>query len=469
MILDDDQERDAQRIAREPTGAALDASIMSSGKTPTAIRVAQLRKARQVLIVGPLQTRDGWKYHSEIVHGGLGLPFYWLNSTKDGEAAKVALLFGTPGVYFVGHTYAAEMGFKKAGHREYRKQDGTIGKKVVRKKTDFWESCHPDILIVDEVHVGSTSTRTQTHKTLMQMQPGFILALSGTPAGNRFDGIYPVTRFLWPSLVTKNPTEWKRKWCLTEYDHFAYDNLRVVRELNPGAYFQWLPCVVRRVWQYEGQVDSNEVYVSLSPQQRKAYSELETNMATYLEGVPYTIDFPAALRIRLRQATLGMFHIDGNDSIEFADNCKSTKLDALKEILKYDFEGEPALILTDSKRFAKVTATRIGGEVWSGDQSQTVRDQIKARFMDGSTKYVIMVIKAGGTGTDGLQFACRNIAVLSQDDSRIQNEQAWARIIRRGQGDLVRVRQIIALDTYDQGILHGQLEADVQMRKSLRV
>lgn len=475
LILDDDQERDARRIAAEETSAALDASLMSAGKTAVAIRVAQLRHAKQILVVGPLQTRTGWEHHSNIVHDpdadktGLDLPFYWIRNTKAGQNARVAFMFGSPGVYFVGHAYAAEIGFVKAGHREYRKTDGSIGKKVIRKKTQYWESCHPDMLIIDEIHVGSTSTATQTHKALAQMRPKFTLGLSGTPNGNRFDGIYPVSKLLWPAIVTENPTQWKRKWCLTEYDHFAYDHMKVIGELNPGEYFKWLPCVVRREWKYEGEVDLDTVYVELSAQQRKAYTELEENMVTYLDGVPFTIDFPPALRIRLRQATLGMFHVDEDGSVQFADDCKSTKIDALKLVLEQDFEGESALILTDSKRFAKVVAKRIGAEVWSGDQSATERDDIKARFISGETKYVVMVIKAGGTGTDKLQTATRNLAELSVDDSRIQNEQAWARVIRRGQGNLVRVRRIVAVDTMDEGVLHGQLAAAVSMRQSLRI
>lgn len=476
FVLDPEQELDAQRIAFNASNAALDASSMSAGKTAVAIRVAQLRGARQIVIVGPLQTRSGWDYHSKVVQDpatgqlGLNLPFHWINSTKTGQHAKVALQFGSPGIYFVGHAYAAGLGFVKAGHREYRKQDGSMGKKVIRKKTKFWESLHPDLLIVDEIHIGSTSTQTQTHKALMQMQAKFTLGLSGTPAGNRFEGIYPVSRVLWKDLITKSPTEWKRQWCKTVYDPFAYDHMKVIGELNPGAFFAWLPCVVRREWKYEGMVDSDQVYVELSPQQRKAYRELEETMVTWLDGVPFTIQFPPALRIRLRQATLGMFHVTEDGSIDFAENCKSTKLDALHDIFKHDFEGEPALAITDSKRFAKVVVARTpGAELWSGDQSPTVRDEIKARFQSGETKYVVMVIKAGGTGTDGLQFAARNLVEISPDDSRIDNEQVYARIIRRGQGDLVRVRRIIALDTYDQQILHGHLQKAVAMRSSLQL
>jgi SNF2 family DNA or RNA helicase len=103
-----------------------------------------------------------------------------------------------------------------------------------------------------------------------------------------------------------------------------------------------------------------------------------------------------------------------------------------------------------------------------GGQSQRVRDEMKQDFIDGKIKYVVMVVKAGGTGTDGLQFATRNIGWLSVDDSRIENEQALARGVRRGQGDLVRIRRIMAIDTYDLGILDKQTEDAVAINRSMR-
>lgn len=492
LILDEEQERDAQRIAHEPSLAALDASTMSAGKTVVALRAAKIRDARVILIVGPLQTRGGWSGTAQRgwmptedspVESFADLPFHWIRNHKDGRRAAALLRFNTPGIYFVGHAYASALAWDVTGRAVIRDKNGQVKidpktnepkTKVIKKYNKFWENIHPDMLIVDEVHKGAIDTTTLTWKTLENMKPGFTLGLSGTPHGNFFEGIYPVTKLLWPDYVDKNLTRFKSRWCATEYDPWGWDHMKVVGEKNPGAYFAWLPCVVRRIWEYEGEIDSDEVYVDLSAQQRKAYDELERDLVTWLNDQPFTIDFPATLRIRLRQATLGMFHQDENGSIEYDIDCKSTKLEALKGVLEKDFRGESALILTDSARFAHVTTARLNkmygegsAEMWSGRQSQALRDETKQRFIAGTTKYVVMVIKAGGTGTDGLQFATRNIAVLSQDDSRIENEQVLARGIRRGQGDLVRLRYIIANDTYDQGILHGQLAAEYAMRQSM--
>lgn len=488
LILDPEQEADAQKMASSETGSSLDASTMSAGKTVVALRVAAIRGARQILIAAPLQTRLGWEQTAKngwIPPSGefeslADLPFYWIRNHKDGRHAINMLQFGEPGIYFIGLQYAVTLAWDVAGYKLLWNQDetpkidpktGLQKKKVVKKRNTFWDGAAPDMLIVDEVHKGGANARTQTHKTWEQMKPGFKHFQSGTPHGNFFEGIYPVTKLLWPDHVPPTLQVFKQKFCSTEYDNWTWDHMKVIGEKVEGAYFRSLPCVVRREWTYTGTVDEDTVYVELSPQQRKAYRELERDYSTWLQGQPFVIEFPSTLRVRLRQATLGMFHVDEEDGIQFADDCKSTKLDALMDILGDDFEDEPALIFTDSKRFAKVTVNRLGegAELWSGDQSPAVRDAIKARFMAGDTKYVVMVVKAGGTGTDGLQFATRNMAWLSVDDSRIENEQAAARVTRRGQGDLVRIRHIVAVDTYDQGIMDAQLQAQLDINRSMRV
>lgn len=486
LILDPEQEADAQRIASEPTRAALDASTMSAGKTVVALRVAELLGAQQILVVAPLQTRGGWKntaergwiageHYGDLTH----LPFRWIRNTKDGNDAMMHLQFGEPGLYFIGREYAVSLDWEPAGEKKVvnqRTQKVTV--KKIKKRTKFWESITPDLLIVDEVHKGHTSTSTQTYKTLSKMPRGFAHALSGTPEGNRFEGIYPVTRFLWPDVVPEKIQHFKSRWCETTYDPWSWDHMKVVDEKNPGEYFKWLPCVVKRTWKYDGVLDEDDVLVELTAAQRKAYDDLEKKMVTWLGENPFVIDFPAAKRIRLRQATLGMFYVNDDDEVDFPLDCKSSKLDALKNVLEKPehFDGESALIFTDSKKFARVTAHRINewygdgaAEVWSGDQSAVKRDEIKARFISGETKYVTMVVKAGGTGTDGLQFASRNIAVLSVDDSRIENEQGEARIVRRGQGDLVRIRNIMAVDTYDMGILDKQTEEAIRANRRTKL
>jgi superfamily II DNA or RNA helicase len=221
------------------------------------------------------------------------------------------------------------------------------------------------------------------------------------------------------------------------------------------------------------QLDDSQVFVELSAQQRRAYQQLEKDMITWVEGNPLVVEFPITLRTRLRQASLGMFSVDELGEIRFENDCKSSKADAMFEILANDFEDEPALILTDSRKFANVVAHKLAAQknptaLWHGEISQDAREVAKKQFIGGEVKYLVAVISAIAEGVDGLQLATRNILWLNRSDNRILNEQAMARIMRQGQTKQVRSREIIAVDTYDAGVLSSHIAKAIEMNRVLR-
>lgn len=499
LVLDAEQRRDVDRIARETSGGSLDASTPGAGKTVVALAAAMKRGARFIIVAAPLGTRLGWQNTAHQL--GIELPFHWVNNkaTKASQDSMNRMQFGEPGIYFIGPEYATTLAWDQVRDKNGEPLRNDRGQ-LIKKRNHFWDHMRPDMLIIDEVHEGTSNARSQRYKVYSAMKHRHIHALSGTPHGNKFEGIYPVTKVIWPNHTPMTRGEFLQKYVTMEYDpwpvfsgvgEFTQFKRKWCREGTcedethlhgtpggekvEGAYFASLPCVVRRIWEYDGVVDEENIYVELSAPQRKAYDELEEHMATMIEGDPFVIDFPPTLRIRLRQATLGMFRVEDDGSVGFAPDCKSTKIDALRKALRDDFRGEPTLIFTDSKRFAYIIKARLHStehgvaELYSGDQSDKERLAIRDRFTRGMTKYLVVVIKAGGTGLDGFQHATRNMCFVSVDDSRIKNEQAWARVVRRGQGDLVRIRHIIAVDTYDSGILSKHTEAALAMNRSMRL
>jgi SNF2-related domain/Helicase conserved C-terminal domain len=389
----------------------------------------------------------GWQV--TFARQGVELPFKWINSTKDGKQVFADWQWQLPGIYFVGVEYFVRMGWQG------------------KARTNAW-SYKPDIVLFDEVH-RAQNRASKTLKTLKMVSGGYKLAMSGTPTGNSFDGAWAVTKWLWPKEIPNSFHEWSDKWCRFEYDHFAPRNRKIVGERKPGAFFNSLPCYIRIESEMNVDLDEQQVYCELSVKQRKAYKQLEDNMITWVEGNPLVVEFPISLRARLRQATLGMFSVDDEGAVSFSNDCESSKIDIMLNILEEDFEGEPALILTDSRKFADVVVARLGDAVaWHGEVSQADREKAKASFMAGQVKYLVAVTSAIAEGVDGLQHATRNILWLSRSDNRILNEQAMARVYRQGQTRQVRSREIVALDTYDTGVLSSQLAKAVEMNKTLK-
>jgi superfamily II DNA or RNA helicase len=164
-----------------------------------------------------------------------------------------------------------------------------------------------------------------------------------------------------------------------------------------------------------------------------------------------------------------MFSVTDEGEVVFKDDCKSSKIEALEDILKNRIDDEPALILTDSRKFADVMCARIPGSVpWHGNVSQTQREKYKTQFMAGEVKYIVAVIPAIAEGVDGLQHATRNIVWVSRSDNRILNEQVMKRVHRQGQTRQVRSFDIVALDTYDSGVISDQLSKALEMNRTLK-
>jgi SNF2 family DNA or RNA helicase len=114
--------------------------------------------------------------------------------------------------------------------------------------------------------------------------------------------------------------------------------------------------------------------------------------------------------------------------------------------------------------------SRLGDKAmaWHGEVSQVKREDRKKKFIDGDIRYLVAVTSAIAEGVDGLQHATRNILWLSRSDNRLLNEQAMARVMRQGQTRQVRSVEILAVDTYDDGVLSSQLQGAVEMNKILK-
>lgn len=447
-----EQQESIDRMATELTRAALNASAMGAGKTLKAVEVAKRLSSQTILLIAPLNTRLGWKVTFE--RQGVDLDFKWINSTKLGKANLSDWDWQLPGIYFIGVEYFTRIGWESSG-----------------KRSKNWAH-EPDLALFDEVH-RSQNRKSKTHKTLRQLKAGYKLAMSGTPTGNSFSGAWAVTKWLWPDLIENSYWGWVENWCATEYDHFAPNGKKIVGESEPGKFFNSLPCYVRIESEIDVEIQEEEVYVELSVTQRKAYTDLEERMVTWVEERPLVVEFPISLRARLRQATLGMFKINDEDVVTFDNDCKSSKVEMMHEILSDRFEDESALILTDSKKFANVVVHRLteAGHAalpWHGDVSQAKREEAKQAFVGGSCKYLVAVISAIAEGVDGLQDGTRNVLWLNRSDNRILNEQAAKRIHRHGQTGTVRSVELVAVDTYDSGVLSSQIANAIKMNKTLK-
>jgi hypothetical protein len=476
LIPDAAQTAAIWRMAYEPTNASLSTSELGSGKTLVVVETVKLRGDKSVLVIAPLGTRTGWQ--KTFARQGVDLPFYWIKNDAERDGILAKLKKNEPGIYFIGLEYFVRLGWKSA-----------------RVRDKLWNLVYPDFVVVDEVHKGSKRS-TKTYKTL-QLQTGenylrgkYKHAMSATPYGNKFENAWSIPRWLWPDdeIVPRSYELWVGRWAKTEYDPFSFSHKKVVGEKNPGAWYDSLPCHIHllapRIEYVTQEPDAREddvIYViqqtrriPLTPIQRKIYDALEEDYMAWLGDNPLVVELPITQMIRQNQVALGEPTILEDGTVSFDEGAQSSTMDEITSIIQNDIDEEPAVIFSSSQKFnervivPRLRALGYTAEAYDGTLTEKKKQAARERFATGETKYLAVVIEAGGTGLDGFQDATRNVIWASKSLNGVSNTQATGRVPRRGQAQTVREFFIERIDTRDQASYHSLAQQEIERRRSLK-
>lgn len=496
LELDSEQSAAVWRAAYEPTNASLATSELGSGKTLVAVEIAKNRGADTNLIIAPLGTRPGWEH--TFARQGMDQPFYWIKNDKNRDEILMKLRKNEPGIFFIGIEYFVRLGWKRTPILDgkgvqNRKSNGELMWDVKRDK--LWNLVYPDFIVLDESHKGS-NRGTKTFKAL-QLQTGenylngaYKHAMSATPYGNKFQNAWSIPRWLWPDddIVPRSFDLWAGQWAQIEYDPFSFSHKKIVGEKNPGAWYDSLPCHIHleappiEVVEYDPvtkepgviYVIRDERLIELTPKQRKIYDALENDYLAWLGDNPLVVELPITLMIRQNQVSLGEPTILDDGVVSFDENCKSSTMDEITSIIQNDIDEESAVIFSASQKFnEKVVVPRLkklgyAAETYDGTLSDKKKNAARERFASGETKYLAVVIEAGGTGLDGFQHATRNVIWASKSLNGVSNTQATGRVPRRGQEKTVREFFITRVDTRDEESYNSLAMQELARRRSLK-
>lgn len=362
--------------------------------------------------------------------------------------------------------------------------------------------------IADEVH-RMAGFNTATSKAMWKLNTQYRIGLSGTPANNKLHGLYNVLRWIWwgnQDHKTKNRFRrfavlWDSKvdgpgW-VTRHFHLIkkpnYGGIDTGYDIGPEKRFHSVldevPLYIQHKeeercceWHPNGvnadlpPVDEPRViYTDMTPAQAKLYRRvndgdallwLDSSATESGRGALVVGDEGLVKRIRLRQIALGVPSIDDDGNVYMKEDAKSSKLDALLELLPDIVEDdEPVMVYTHSKVFAKMAVARInrraGSDVraaeWSGDLTKEERNSLKARFgKPGEPNVIVAVIASIAEGVDGLQLASRREVWLSWDDNMMLNTQTVGRLRRTGQKRRVQRWDIVTKGTLEETQIKSQ-------------
>lgn len=466
--LDPEQEEAVERMIVEPTHAALVASDTGTGKTVKVVEFIRRTNAQTVLLIAPPKTkgsaRSGSGWLGTLIRQGIDLPFREITSDK---TENFDLLRNNErGVYFISREF-----FTLSGSTLVDEET----EKVIRVQRWDWRKVKPDVAVFDEVQKASNRKST-TYKVLKHLHAGYRIATSATPQGNKFQGIWAPCRWLWPTTIdpaTGDPYvdtsfwRWAATWAEVVPDPYTYK--KVTKELNEGAFVNSLPCYIRLEAE-RTPVEVRKVYVELTPSQRRLYDKMEQDMLVWLDDHPLVADVPIVQRARMRQITLGEVSFNSDDEVDFADECDSSKIDAVEKIIAKHHPNDPLFILVDSQRFARVLTHRLGPKAaeYSGRLSHKARENIVHEF-GKSVQFLVATIPAVAEGLDGLQEVCHVEVWLNQSLNEMLNEQARGRVNRRGQkADKIIRYYLMARGTDDDDHFQRLLDQHIEQRATLK-
>lgn len=447
------EERIATVLASKAHGALI-GDPTGFGKTLVTSEIVLRAGWRRVLIVGVRDTAKQWAERiweqSDHLH-----TVRIINSTKSGVSAYDDFMRGADGIYFAGLEYlrSKDWDVRETDTPEVDKKTGELTGRMVKESVrlnvygKMSKKFPLDAVVVDEIHK-IANPKSQGFRTLRSVNSKWRIGLSATWFGNAFSGAWAPAKWVFPNHVDGSRMRWIKQFCKTETLYAGGKEIeKIAGERVPGAFIATLPVYIRT--EPEPEPEPRIFKVKMTPEQKAQYERLEKDSMAWLKSQhpehdyePLVAELPIVERTRLRTIALGEMSFDAEGEIQFADDCVSNKLSALRFIIDNVWPDMPIVIFTHSKRFAKVVHKRLlkagyGAMLWTGDQTGNAREEIKAKFIAGdpSARYLVAVVDALREGVDGLQFAASRIVWVSKSDSQIYNEQALGRVWRRGGTD----------------------------------
>lgn len=463
------QELHCQQTQAQP--ATLIAQPLGAGKTTVAVEAVYRQfgtRPHRVLVVAKGNTRYGWERTVRRQYQNYTDPtlFRRIDSSKSGKQNMDALWDGEPGWYVVTWEY------------------------FTLRPPHFWDKLKVDVIILDEVQrMQNRKSKTWSHMQNVGKTAKRI-ALSATPGGNKMEGLWTTLRWLFPededaSLYTTPRSFWRwvSDWLTQEEDEYLGFVVVGGERFDQGTMLSYYPSYIRDSDAVDVE-EVNEIIVDtpLSMVQRKLYREVEKEAITWLKSVdpetgtrPLVVELPLQVRMRLRQITLGEPSIDETGTVTFVPDMRSSKIDAILDILESDLDpGEPVLVLTHSRAFAVAAADRLTVEgypawAWVGGTSEKRRlEVVESWGKPNGPQVIVAVIEAIAEGIDGLQFVCHNEIWASESENMLMNVQARGRLPRQGQPHRVNRWRLIAPGTYDEGIISDHIQRLLDLNASLR-
>lgn len=297
-------------------------------------------------------------------------------------------------------------------------------------------------LIVDESSLfkNHTSSRFKSLKNLVCLFNRRHI-MTGTPVpksyGNLWSQIYLLDE---GERLGKNITTFRKQYCQRE----KYNQYSVIPALEKEIENKIKDIFFHATPKKETDVIFQNLYVSFSDSDKKAYNQLKNNGIAEINGHQIETNNSQTLRSMLRQMSGGAFYLD-----EGVVETSSAKLEALKNLAQ-ELQGEPLMVAYNFKhelaRIKKILKGRV--EIINGGVGTKKRNEIAKNWNDKKIDFLLVQPMALSFGVN-LQHGGNHLCWFSLPEDCEKYTQLNARLDRTGQTKTVVIHHIIAKGTLD--------------------
>lgn len=213
-------------------------------------------------------------------------------------------------------------------------------------------------------------------------------------------------------------------------------------------------------------VSYTPIFHELEPDHHKLYQKLADEQLLRLgNGDKIDATQTTALYHALQQIIVNYDYFSGKDTN------RSATLDVLEETL--DELGEGKLVVFTNYRMTNAMLTKALEKynarfIWGGSNQKETQNSLDAFINDPSVRVIVLQVRAGGVGVDGLQNVCTDVLFLEMPITAPSFHQAVARVHRIGQTKPVNVRIAVAERTISMRLFKNLMEKDALVNRVIR-
>ena len=318
------------------------------------------------------------------------------------------------------------------------------------------------LMAVDESTTIKTPSASRTKNVLrVGKLAQYRRIMTGSPVTKNPLDIFSQLEFLSPTILKQNYWAFRSRYAIMRNVNFGPRSTQLV------VGFQRLPELNKVVEQHSYRVLKEDCldlpdkvyekrFVSLTPEQVKAYEEMRRFNMTELEGETMTSLSSLTALIRLHQISCGHVTLDSGET-------KALKSNRMNELLNVLDEVEGKVIIWASYRFdlkhiEEILKNKFGEEStasYFGDTKDKDRQDIVERFQDKNSKLKYFVGNPS-TGGYGLTLTAAHTVIYYSNtydlEKRMQSEDRAHRI---GQVNKVTYIDLISEGTIDEKIVQS--------------